>query len=478
MMRRVPIGLALTLVVALGGCTDISTLARPDAPQVLTGSQLGPLVGADPDQIVAFAHSRVDDRPVWTQIPVQVDERKVVDFGAAPGSNATPGSTGTVYGGGSSVTALQYADPSTFVGSDPDPTFDADDELVFMVADAGGTPRDSEATEPPGVVPRSGVEVRLDEPLDTTRTGWVYLFVSPTLDPAAGADYVDYDFALDSGDYRTTYRRADGPNPESSRVTTDHYQIAYPDRWFETEWRITTGGATGIDLVDGVKNRFSLGTCTRSNASFADAEGAFVANIDGPVRGIRSYVGANSGPLTQRTHKMYRERETVETDLRVHAIPGVMDFVDYAPSATGMRYHNSVHPGGVPVDGSGDLITRGLASWHLVTGAHGSVFTTEELDSSMLDGGLGVDDVADTFFRDELSSAVQQCTGDPHFWGASGITSSTGIPNTDPRTAPAHTFRLVRTVRFAPPGASTGDAAVWSATVRIPLAVTVAPYLP
>ena len=30
------------------------------------------------------------------------------------------------------LTSLLYSDPETFAGSDPDPTFDLDDELVFM----------------------------------------------------------------------------------------------------------------------------------------------------------------------------------------------------------------------------------------------------------------------------------------------------------------------------------------------------------
>ena len=31
------------------------------------------------------------------------------------------------------LTSLLYSDPETFAGSDPDPTFDLDDELVFML---------------------------------------------------------------------------------------------------------------------------------------------------------------------------------------------------------------------------------------------------------------------------------------------------------------------------------------------------------
>ena len=60
----------------------------------------------------------------------------------------------------------------------------------------------------------------------------------------------------------------------------------------------------------------------RSEDTFNDAEGAFIANKSGPVRAIRSYIGANSGPLTVRQHVFYERREDITTYLRVHAIPG------------------------------------------------------------------------------------------------------------------------------------------------------------
>ena len=93
----------------------------------------------------------VDGAPVWTQVPVQVDQRKVVAFGTKPSSNATAGVVGTVYGNGSGgPTALQYADPNTFVGADTDPNLDADDEVVFMAFDGGGERRAPIAASPPG----------------------------------------------------------------------------------------------------------------------------------------------------------------------------------------------------------------------------------------------------------------------------------------------------------------------------------------
>ena len=84
----------------------------------------------------------------------------------------------------------EYTDPSTFVGADSDPTLDANDEVAFMAADAGG-PRTA-SFAPPGVDPASSVEVRITDPIDGG-VGYVYLFKDTSgLDPAAGQDYVSY----------------------------------------------------------------------------------------------------------------------------------------------------------------------------------------------------------------------------------------------------------------------------------------------
>ena len=122
---------------------------------------------------------------------------------------------------------------------------------------------------------------------------------------------------------------------------------------------VKAGTATGADIVDRHKALFAPGYCGRSEDTFNDAEGAFIANVVGPLRAIRSYIGANSGPYTQRTHVFYDQREDILTDLRVHAIPSVMDFWDYSPAASGMRYTNDRNLSGVIVDGEPRARQRG-----------------------------------------------------------------------------------------------------------------------
>lgn len=236
------------------------------------------------------------------------------------------------------VTALQYADEGTWVGPDTDPAFDADDELVFMARDAGPEAPDGVAPTP-GTIGGEGREIALADS-DDGASGHVYLFYGrASSDPGAGQDLVDYDFSLDAGTYLDDYLRRDGPNPESSTVRTAFYEIGLSDRWITESLRLAQG--SGVDVLDGDKSRFGFETCGRSNVTFTDAEGAFVANIDGPVRAIRSHIGANSGPLTQRTEIFYDYRYDQITDLRVHAIGGVMSFWDWSEAATGMICRNS-----------------------------------------------------------------------------------------------------------------------------------------
>lgn len=462
----------------LTACDQVSTVTRPSHPVVMTGAALPDLTGSAPGEIVAFRHSSQDGASVWTQIPVQVDERKVVGFGSYPASNGTAGVNGTVYGSAATgVTALQYADPSTFVGADTDATFDANDELVFMAFDMGGKRPADSTSLPAGVVAGSGVEVEVEDPNtsgEDRERGWVYLFESAgSLDQSAGQDYVDYDFSLTSGDYKTTYRRAAGPNPETSRVVTPTYEIGFTDRWKETSWKVLAPGASGVDLIDGHKNQFVINNCGRSNETFANGEGAFVANIDGPVRAIRSYVGANSGPLTQRTHLMYRNREDVITDLRVHAIPAVMDFVDFSSQAIGHTYRSSTVPGGVAIDGVHDTVPSGVPTWESVHGAGGHVLTRSTFQSDI--SPLTITG----FHRDQTSPPEAQCWGDGSFIGAAGVQVVSAIPNTDPAAPPAKVLQARRTTEFTAPLDDTSlipaIGAAWAADLDVPLSVTATP---
>jgi len=469
-MRR-PTRLLAPLALALGALglvacepTDLPTVDRPDDPVVLTGAEVADLVGIAPDRLVAFKF--VLGR--WGQVPVQVDERAALDF-AAP-RNAAP--TGR--------TTLFYTDPDTWTGPDPDPTLDANDEVVFMARDAWGRARSFDENgyrydlaEPPGVVPGRGMEIRIHDPLAAGSASFVYLFESAGgLDPTAGQSYVDYDFNLLSGDYTTTYRVGAGPNPEDSRVTTPAYSMRFADRWITDELRVTAGGASGVDVLDRHKSGFA-GSCVRTETTFSQGSGAIIASRSGPVRAVRSYLGANSGPVTQRDHLLYSTRADTVTSLRVHAIPPLRDWFDYSAAASGMTYSTNLDPG-VTVDGQPESTATALVDWQMVSGPQGSIVHTSEVDTNIA-FGAGANQ---TFYRDDLTPPETQCTGDAVEYGASGWTLSESIPCTDPLTNCTSFLTSTRRTTFRGPGATAADAAKIAARDAAPLVATAAPFTP
>jgi hypothetical protein len=253
------------------------------------------------------------------------------------------------------------------------------------------------------------------------------------LSPAAGADYVDYDFAPDDPMGHT----------EDSTISTDRYRTHFASRWARDELRL----GQGPDLLDRHRNQFALGVCGRSEDTFSAGDGGYAANVDGPVRVIRSYLGANSGTYTQREHIFYRHTERVQTFLRVHAIPGIMDFYDYSAAAIGMRYRTSSQPGGVVIDGVPDVVGSAAPAWEAVTGTPGAVVSVSTVDTDIT--GLGLQ----AYYSDDATPATTQCTGDAFEYGASGTHITTAIPNTDPAaTGTVYRFTGTRWNVYVGPG--------------------------
>ena len=436
-MRRLAWGALAGVALTVTGCT----LNRPEDPVVMTGAQLPALQSVAAGDVVAFRWING-----WQQRPVQVDERKQINFG-------------TVYNGtvSANFTTTVYADPNTFTGGDSNANVDADDEIAFMAKDVG-VQAPSDAGTPTGVVAGSGVKVKVHSALGSGADGWIYLYKrSGNLSPGAGVSYVNYNFNLLSGAYKTTYKLQDGPNPEDTTIATPYYVDHFSDRWLNDQLKVTTAGSSGVDILDRAKAQFAPGNCGRSEDTFDDAEGAFIANKNGPVRAIRSYIGANSGPLTQREHIFYEHREDIRTFLRVHAIPGVMDYFDYSPAASGMTYKNNLNTGGVTIDGTPESPspTAGALSWESVDGGQGglSIVHTNQTDIA----GFGS---SSYYFDDSTpgSGAELQCTGDSTAYGNSGPWITQSIPNTDPRTTPFNSLLATRTLYFEDAGKANGAA--------------------
>jgi len=181
------------------------------------------------------------------------------------------------------------------------------------------------------------------------------------------------------------------------------------------------------------------------------------------VRAIRSYIGANSGPYTERTHIFYAQREDIVTDLRVHVIPSVLDFFDYSDAARAMTYSNDHNTAGVTIDGHPDTVTAGAPGWEKVDGPQGALTHVWSLTTD-------VPNLARTnFYEDNDTNPSTQCTGDADALGASGEWVTSSIPNTDPHNGPASMLEATRTMFYEAPGRSAANAQQHAAQVATPL---------
>lgn len=434
-----------------------SPINRDSDPVVITGSDVSALTGIGVANIVGF---RFDGN--WHQIPIQIDEKKWVDF-----VDVYNNIYSAVRGNGT----VAYVDPNTYVGQDTDPNFDSDDELVFMVKDSGDRALGC-ALSPAGVYEQNSIELEIYDTLENKKA-YIYLFeTDDSLTSDAGKDYLNYDFNLVAGSYIPDYNLRSGPNPEDSEVNTPYYRTHFSDRWINNELNIYSGSSTGVDILDRYKNMFGPGNCGRTENTFSAGEGAFFTNKDGPVRAIRSYMGANSGPVTQREHLFYEKRHDVTTFLRVHAISGVMDLYDYSPNANGMYYYNNLNYGGILVDGSPESVTAGPIIWEMVTGSQGTVVISHSVVTD-------INSFAYTsYYSDDSTPSVTQCTGDAFEYATSGLWINQAIPNTDPYVGSYNILESTRVVYYEEPNQPVSLAQKRNDQAQIPLQITVYAYDP
>jgi hypothetical protein len=236
--------------------------------------------------------------------------------------------------------------------------------------------------------------------------------------------------------------------------------------------KVKAGAATGVDILDRHKSLFEPGNCIRTEETFSNGEGAFFANIDGPVRAIRSYMGANSGPFSQRRHVFYEGRQDITSFLRVHAINGMLDVYDYSPAAIGMTYTDSLNTGGVTIDGVPDSVTPGLHTWQMVTGAQGTLIITGAFETDI----DPLPTITSYYDDDDTKPTHKQCTGDKFEYGQSGLWITSGIPNTDPSMVPFNNATGWRNVYYEEPGRTVADAATRALQAATPLDVTASAF--
>jgi len=449
-MKQVALLLLLQLIPV-----PILATKRESEPLVVTGGQVDLPVA--PHLVVGF---RREERS-WVQVPIQIDERHEVDWDAVKQVDCRVHLR--------ELTELLYSDPNTYAGPDPDPTFDEDDELVFMFRDIGIYPfADETGQYPNGVHPDSVRELQISDPDHPSQiTGYLYLFEategtecpsSGCLESSAGEVRVKYNFTLTRRDeetgsnaYKDVYAfdnrgNGGGGNPEDSTVETLFYSRHWCENWLSDQLSF----ATGDDFLLLQDFQFLPSNCGRHVGTFRKSRTGFITNKSGPLRAIRSWVGANSGTLTQRDSLMYEAREDHVTHLRVHAIPGVMEYALFQPDVP-LTWYNGKNRDGVAMDGVMDDIDTTFSPWQLVTSEWGSYLRSYKVEQDIFPG-LGIASAMETFYVDNRTpenitdSGLAIHPGNWHMccsqhlnetvaWGVSGTRLQEwipGVPNTDP----------------------------------------------
>jgi hypothetical protein len=357
-------------------------------------------LGAPVQRITAWRWD--DHHHRYAAVPVQVDQR-------FPYFLANGRSSFGVYSGTDTELTYQWDTEAWKMASgqctkayaagdgamvDPVPTFDDDDELVFMASDAG-TRAPASAAVPVGATERH--EVALADPTHPGAVTYVYLFLAskaPTVDRyvhyerAADADqWIDKDsFSADDpaklGSSNTGY----GPNlvgtvcdpsgavrdstdrfpRDGVNVRTADYSWTATGRWMVRGMQVAKPGRPGSygpDLIDRWKGRAFQQSpdSSISVVGFEDEQVNWEANSSllgervGPVRAIREVWGADSGTNVTKTETFYRDAITYRYHLRVHPIPpdGLYTSWDYNHGVAD-SYYNALKPDGVKIDGVND----------------------------------------------------------------------------------------------------------------------------
>ncbi len=220
----------------------LKTLGRRFDPVIVTGDLLSGLHGLKIENLRLLAHN--GNR--LNAIPFQIDERDPDgEFIFTDGKLA---------------------------GTDEDNgLFDYNDELVFMAKDTGTPVPASEWTN----IGNKGVEIKVIDPLETSKKGWAYLIHFPEKPPPLSEeDYVSY-------------------YPEEEVIRSANYSIGYIEGspFYSKVSCPKEAGGNGEDFFDRVKMRVQVKTFFNL-ISISKTEGDLRAEVigwkDGPVRVLRN----------------------------------------------------------------------------------------------------------------------------------------------------------------------------------------------
>lgn len=425
-----------------------ASLARGDVlelPVVVRGDQLPLWAGQPVGEIHALVYEAAAD--AWTSIPYQIDERVAVELATCLNDPAF----------GNVDPHLSYV----FSGAEGN-GLDGDDEIVFLAGDAAGDAAPTDAW--PSGADDARYELRIDDGLGST-LGYAYLFSAAA--PPAPPDPTDY-VALSFVPI--------GPTLEDTAITTARYAAHTGGRWRLDAIAVpVSGGGSGVDLIDRLKFR----EATSANGSGGETEetwdqlSCFLGQKDGTVRVLREVQGAASGVNTTHTLSFYESLFEDRVNLRVHAIPNVLSFVDYNASLAAtslLTYYNPGNAAGVTIDGQPDPgMDLTLYRWEMVTHpTAGALFFHRDEPIPVPAQARSM------FFFEDDSFADSTGDDEPGRYGCHGAFLSQ-IASTD---APGDEAVIVATTRALPAGTGNVGAALADELESPPFAAASVQYVP
>ncbi len=361
------IGLFFGSLFGVGWISAETPTATPRTldPLIVQGSQLSSFASVPITEVVLFVFDGS-----WRPVPFQIDERD------------------------------SEGDHVMF----EDGLIDANDELVFIVGDAGS----AETSWPADNVARQHDRLRIevDDALSQV-SGFVYLFRSDTL-PRSDTQYVMVDAA-------------------NERISSISYTVGFNSAQFIGIDSLHLNGESA-DLVDRQKARASAsvfgGTVTQNEEDFAGLFQPFTSIVTGPVRLIEGGDFATA---------FYPARFDVTVRLDIDFLNSQIPFggtiqsirlsVDHAPPAsTGANQYFDSNGISATIDGSDDsLITADLRDWYQISGGalggYVSMYPQLSIDSGTFS----------TYYADDV--APSDDTGDGQQFADTGmiVDSPSGI---------------------------------------------------
>ncbi|MEM6697664.1 MAG: Ig-like domain-containing protein, partial [Bacteroidota bacterium] len=419
-----------------------ATLGTRDCEIIeITGAEMCNNLSTElPRDIVGFAWTG----NAWTQIPIQIDERRFGDVVQAYGDTTVVTCAQSGVNNNMSIVpynTLHYCDPNGGAGPDNDLFFDDNDELVFMAKDIGS--KSPLSSFPSGVDNMTWCEYEIIDPL-TSSLGYVYFFLrTGNLDQAAGKNYVEYDFIFDDGTgtlrdeteylgfYDECYVGPTIKNTEQSLMKTAYYDVGWSAAWVEDNW---TNKNTNVDILEAYEGLLARNNTNRYGDTYSRARHTFAANINGPVRSIRVTMGTNSGTYNELITIAYECYVEHTHNYRVHSPAGGNNdnnfFADFASTMSGATF-SSNNESGIFIDAfggqneSGNVNKDDVSLYELRSHpSNGSLISLFDYSfTNMTEGsslGGGVDVVFQQYWWDETGGNAWSI-GDGNEYGSSGV---------------------------------------------------------